>query len=342
MQDVKNITTGGKVVHSIKHKIAKDLEPLVYIIFKITGFKYFLKILFGFFHVVEKLGYHITLNHFYSPIPDTAELRKNPDIWDRESTLAGIDLNIEVQKFHVKEVLGKYSKEVDFSVRVSPDKQQWYFSYCNASFKAVDAEALYGMIRFYKPKKIIEIGGGGTTILSAQAIRKNRNEGFDTQLITIEPYPTDQFRGRSYLTEEIEGLDQIIKKKVQDIPLAFFRLLNENDILFIDSSHVVKIGSDVCYEYLEILPNLSKGVIVHIHDIFFPREYLREWILEAKNQFWNEQYLLQAFLAFNNSFEILCCGSYFHYKYSSILEKTIRNYNKNTVIPGSIWIRRIR
>jgi len=100
MQDVRNITTGGKM-HSIKHKIAKDLEPLVYIIFKITGLKYFLKILFGFFHVVEKLGYHITLNHSYSPIPDTGELRKNSDIWDRESTLTGIDLNIEVQKFHL-------------------------------------------------------------------------------------------------------------------------------------------------------------------------------------------------------------------------------------------------
>jgi len=329
-------------MYSIKHKIAKRLEPLVYIILKITGFRQFLKILFGFFHVVEKLGYHITLNHFYSPIPDTGELRKNPDIWERESNLAGIDLNIEVQKFCLKEIIGNYSKEVDFSVRVSPDEQQCYFSYYNAPFKAVDAEALYGMVRYYKPKKIIEIGGGGTTILSAQAIRKNRSERFDTKLITIEPYPVEQFRGRPYLTKEIEGLNKIIKKKVQNIPLSFFKLLNENDIFFVDSSHVVKIGNDVCYEYLEILPNLSKGVIVHIHDIFFPREYLKKWILEAKNQIWNEQYLLQAFLTFNNSFEILWCGSYFHYKYPSMLEKMIKNYNRNTVIPGSIWIRKIR
>ena len=329
-------------VKTILYNACKKLEPLVYVVFKITGLKYFLRILDIFFRPVEKLGYHVTKKHFYNPIPDTGELRKTPDIWERESSLVGIDLNLDVQSFHLQEIIGKYSKEVDYSARVEPDQQQKHFYYDNAAFKAVDAEALYGMIRYYKPKRFLEIGGGGSTILSAEAVRKNRSEGFDTELITIEPYPDEHRRGKPFLAKDIEGLSQIVKKKVQDVELGLFKTLQLNDILFIDSSHVVTIGSDVCYEYLEILPNLNKGVIVHIHDIFFPREYPKEWTLVYRNHFFNEQYILQAFLAFNSAFEILWCGSYFHYKYPSMLEETIKNYNRNTVIPGSIWIRKIR
>ena len=329
-------------VKTVLCNTCRKLEPFVYVVFRITGLKYFLVILEVFFHPVEKLGYHVTKNNFYNPIPDTGELRKTPDIWERESDLVGIDLNLEVQVFHLQEIIGKYSKEVDYSNRVEPDQQQKYFCYDTGGFKAVDAEALYGMIRHYRPKRVIEIGGGGSTILSAGAVRKNRSKGFDAELITIEPYPDEQRHGKPFLTEDIEGVSQIIKKKVQDVELDFFKTLQLNDILFIDSSHVAATGSDVCYEYLEILPNLRKGVIVHIHDIFFPKEYPKEWTLEYRNHFWNEQYILQAFLAFNSAFEILWCGSYFHYKYPSMLEEMIKNYDRNAVIPGSIWLRKSR
>lgn len=120
-----------------------------------------------------------------------------------------------------------------------------------------------------------------------------------------------------------------------------FQKLKENDILFIDSSHVLKTGSDVQYEYLEILPRLNKGVLVHFHDIFLPAEYPQKWILED-HKFWNEQYLLQAFLAFNDSFEILWAGSYMHLNHPDKLEQFFKSYNKNKRWPGSFWVRKIR
>jgi hypothetical protein len=118
-------------------------------------------------------------------------------------------------------------------------------------------------------------------------------------------------------------------------------MLEENDILFIDSSHVLKIGSDVQYEYLEILPRLNKGVIVHIHDIFLPAEYRKEWVLKD-HIFWTEQYLLQAFLAFNDNFEILWAGSYMHLKHPDKLEVAFNSYRRNERWPGSFWIKKIR
>jgi len=119
-----------------------------------------------------------------------------------------------------------------------------------------------------------------------------------------------------------------------------FGKLKENDILFIDSSHVLKIGSDVQYEYLDILPRLSKGVIVHVHDIFLPAEYPKEWVLKDYI-FWTEQYLLQAFLAFNDSFEVLWAGHYMHLKYPNKLEDAF-SYKRDERLPGSFWMRKIK
>ncbi len=163
---------------------------------------------------------------------------------------------------------------------------------------------------------------------------KNKEEdGIDCELIAIEPYPN------KILQKGFPGLSKLIKKEVQDVGLDEFYKLNENDILFIDSSHVLKIGSDVQYEYLEILPRLNKGVIVHVHDIFLPAEYPKEWVLK-NYRFWTEQYLLQAFLTFNNTFEVLWVGSYMHFKYPDLLKKSFNSYNPKTVCPGSFWMQR--
>jgi len=120
-----------------------------------------------------------------------------------------------------------------------------------------------------------------------------------------------------------------------------FAKLKENDILFIDSSHVLKIGSDVQYEYLDILPRLSKGVIVHVHNIFLPAEYPKEWVLKDYT-FWTEQYLLQAFLAFNDSFEVLWAGNYMHLKYPNELEDAFSSYKRDERLIGSFWMRKIK
>lgn len=190
------------------------------------------------------------------------------------------------------------------------------------------------MIRYFKPTRVIEVGSGYSTFLSARAILKNKAEyGINAELIAIDPYPKDILR------KWFPGLSKLIVEEVQNVDLSEFKKLKENDILFIDSSHVLKIGSDVQYEYLEILPRINKGVIVHAHDIFLPLEYPKEWVLRLR-RFWNEQYLLQSFLAFNSAFEVLLAGSYMHLKHPEKLDKAFGSYNRKTVLPGSFWIRK--
>lgn len=191
------------------------------------------------------------------------------------------------------------------------------------------------MIRKQKPKRIYEIGSGFTTYLSAQAAEANRKlDGHTSELIAIEPYPNP------VLKKGFPGLTKLMDTKLQDIPLDFFNVLEEGDILFIDSSHILNIGSDVAYEFLELLPRLNKGVIVHIHDIYLPYEYPKSMIFDEK-KFYNEQYILQAFLINNNLFEVLFAGYFMHVNHSSALEKSIPAYKANShQKPVSFWIKK--
>ena len=203
----------------------------------------------------------------------------------------------------------------------------------NVSFRAVDGEILYCMIRHFKPKRIYEIGSGYSTYLSAEALKINETKyNCKGELVAFEPYPNET------LKKGFPGLSKLVTTKIQDVDVSSFNVLEENDILFIDSTHVLKIGSDVQYEYLEILPRLKKGVIIHIHDIFLPSEYPKQWVLKD-HKFWTEQYLLQAFLTFNDTFEILWGGSYMHLKHPDLLEKSFNSYNKKGW-PGSFWMRK--
>lgn len=289
------------------------------------------------FALCERLGFHITRNHFYQPIPDTGTL-KDP-LWLRQSQLVGININEQKQVEMINQFL-RFKNEYD-NFPGNRTAKPWQFHTGNPHFGPVDAEVLYCMIRHFQPKKIIEIGSGYSTYLSAEAILKNEGESrHRADLIAIEPHPN------RVLKSGFPGLSRLIPKKLEDVDSEEFKTLNENDILFIDSSHVLKIGSDVYHEYLEILPGLNAGVIIHIHDIFFPYEYPKRWVLKMR-RFWNEQYLVQAFLAFNNAFEVLWCGSYMHLKHPDKLAEAFASYNQVTVWstsrPGatSLWIRKI-
>ncbi len=284
----------------------------------------------------EKLGFHITPNHYYQPIPDTRTLKD--DLWLKQSELVGIDINEEAQINLLSYFSSQFKEEYESFPRTKTSIPYQYYL-LNDSFGPVDGEILYCMIRHFKPKRIIEIGSGNSTYLSAQAILKNKEEdnNYECELIAIDPYPND------ILKAGFPGLSKLISKKVQDIPLSEFKKLTENDILFIDSTHVLTIGSDVQYEYLEILPRLNKGVIVHIHDIFLPAEYPKEWVLK-EYRFWTEQYLLQAFLTFNDRFEVLWAGSYMHLKHPDKLKAAFSSYTYKRAKdwPVSFWIRRIK
>ena len=286
------------------------------------------------FPVWERLGIHVTPNHFYEPIPDTRSL--GDSLWTTPSALVGLQMNEEGQRRLLETFSSSYRSEYEvFPKDGTPIPYRYYVD--NVGFGSVDGELLYCMIRHLKPRRIIEIGSGYSTYLSAQAILKNAEDknGYECELTAIEPYPNP------VLKKGFPGLTRLVQKRIQDVPFSEFEKLGENDILFIDSSHVLKIGSDVQYEYLEILPRLRKGVLVHSHDIFLPSEYRKEWVLK-NHIFWTEQYLLQAFMAFNDSFEVVLAAGYVHRRHPEWLESAFGSYSRGTRWPGSFWIRRTR
>ncbi|MGD0645498.1 MAG: class I SAM-dependent methyltransferase [Candidatus Bathyarchaeia archaeon] len=268
---------------------------------------------------------------YESPIPDLEKL--DEAFWLKRSELVGVNIN-EKKGLELLEIFGsKYKNEYEaFPMNETSVPYQYYVS--NPMFGSIDAEILYCMIRYFKPLKITEIGSGYSTRLSAQAILKNQEEddSYKCELVAIEPYP------QTVLKTGFPGLSELVPKPIQEIPLSTFERLAQNDILFIDSSHVLRTGGDLQYEYLEILPRLSKGVIVQIHDIRIPEDYPKYRL--KQNRFYTEQYLLQAFLAFNNAFEVLWPGNYMQLKYPDKLDLA---FSRHRQFKGgdSFWMRKI-
>jgi hypothetical protein len=199
----------------------------------------------------------------------------------------------------------------------------------NNRFEGLDPILAYCMVRHFKPRQIIEVGGGFSTLLLAQAAEKNGN----TSLHCIEPYPAE------FLTKPLAGLTSVLIKKVEEVDLSVFSRLEADDFLFIDTSHVVKIGGDVNFLLLEVLPRLQPGVIVHFHDIFLPFEYPRDWVVD-QHRFWTEQYLLRAFLLFNSAFEVLVTTGYLNAHYRHELKAIFPS--AEPWLGGSFWMRRKR
>ncbi len=277
-----------------------------------------------FFRLWEEHGLHVTPVHFYQPIPDTRKLPES--LWERRSELAGIDMNEATQLDLLRNCFPKFRDEYEqFPTAPTEDPAQFYFD--NGRFGGTDALATYCMVRHFRPNLIIEVGSGYSSLVSGQAAAKNGN----TPLICIEPFPLDFF------AKGFPGLRSLMERRVEDVDLDFFSQLQSGDILFIDSSHTVKIGGDVNYLFLEVLPRLNPGVIVHIHDILFPHDYRRDWVVDEL-RFWCEQYLLQAFLMFNSQFEVLLCNSYLADRYLEDFKTTF------PTSPwwggGSFWMRR--
>ncbi len=286
------------------------------------------------FPLWQRIGIHVTPNHFYQPIPDTRTLPEN--LWSNFSRLDGIDINEVEQLKILKAFSDKYKIEYkDIPENKTSVPYRYYTN--NGLFELVDGRILYGMVRYYKPSKIIEIGSGNSTCLSAQAILKNKeeNSSYDCELVAIEPYPNE------ILKNGFPGLTKLVQSTVQKIPVGEFQCLNENDILFIDSSHVLKIGSDVQYEFFEILPALKKGVIIHVHDIFLPSEYPKGWVLRD-HVFVNEQYMFQAFLTYNEHFRVLWAGHYMRMKHHDKLKEAFGRYETDERWPASFWIQKVK
>ncbi|WP_110881867.1 class I SAM-dependent methyltransferase [Mycolicibacterium vulneris] len=277
--------------------------------------------------VFRKVGVFPLLDHYYEPLFNPAHLRK-PLSDDRE--LPGIDWNVAEQldlltNFHFNDELVRFPVE---------QPENTGFFYRNGFFESGDAEFLYNMIRLHRPKRIYEIGSGQSTRLAASAVEANRDEqaGYRCEHLCIEPYEADW----------LEELDvTVVRKPVELIDTSLFRQLDKNDILFIDSSHIIRPQGDVLCEYLEILPILKPGVLIHIHDIFTPKDYLEEWIRSVC--FWNEQYLLEAFLSYNPEFEIIGALNFLKHHYPDELSKVCPVLRQQLEFrePGSFWLRRV-
>jgi len=266
----------------------------------------------------ERHGFHVTPVHFYEPVPDTQSLPEM--LWSQPSKLVGIDMNDSIQLELLRSHFTKLRDEYN-NLPVEPPPGQ------KRPFRGVDAFVAYCMIRHFQPELIVEVGSGWSSLVLGQAAAKNKNSA----LISIDPFPSDVLR------KGFPGLRSLIEKKIQDIDLEFFSQLGSGDVLFIDSSHTVKIGGDVNYLFLEVLPRLRPGVIVHVHDIFLPFEYRRDWVL-GEFRFWTEQYILQAFLTFNSEFEVLLSNSYLNHYHQQELKAAFPGLS--SWAGGSFWMRR--
>lgn len=236
----------------------------------------------------SRLGLQVVVKSFYSPIPDLSSL--NADTWERRSELAGVAVDLERQLELLVE-LEPYFREFDPPAREAPPHQ--YYGE-NPSYGRGDADLLHAMTRHYRPRRIVELGSGFSTLVLAQAVRDNG----DGELHVFDPYP-------GIAGPDTPGVTRFQTIAAQDVPLSTFQALAGGDFLVVDTTHAVKIGGDVNRIILDILPRLAPGVMVHFHDIFLPYEYPREW-LERYGLYWTEQYLVQAFLALNPAYEVIC------------------------------------
>lgn len=257
------------------------------------------------FDFLQGLKINLTKNYHYSSIPDVALLRAR-NVWALESSLCGVAVSDEKQLDHTRKVVAAFGHECNFPLVPTGALAEYYVS--NGLYGWICATLYYSLIRHYKPRRIIEVGAGMSTYLAAEAVLRNQVEGFGCVLTAIEPYPNETIKAG------FRGLSNTVQRRVEDLDPSFFEGLDAGDILFIDSTHTVRTGGDVTYLFLEVLPRLRSGVLVHVHDVFLPQHYPEDWIVR-KQYFWAEQYLLQAFLAFNESFEILWAGNYLATKY---------------------------
>lgn len=264
-------------------------------------------------------------DHYYEPQINFQSLR-HP--LNGVRNLPGIDWNLAGQLALLKQFT--YADELfDLSAAGTAPNE---FRFGNGTFESGDAEFWYQLIRAKRPRRIIEIGSGNSTLVARKAISANRacQPQYICEHICIEPYEMPWL--------ESTGV-QVVRQRVEEVDHLLFESLGENDVLFIDSSHVIRPQGDVLVEYLEILPLLKPGVIVHVHDIFSPRDYPRSWIVD-EIKLWNEQYLLEAFLSHNRDWEIIGALNYLHHQdYGSL--KRVAPFLLPSRQPGSLYMRRL-
>lgn len=270
-----------------------------------------------------KNGIAIYQHHYYHPFMTAGDLRQP---LCAERNLPGLTLDTQAQLNFVQAL--EAMREFEGLLEIGN------IDFENNSFGPGDADILYAIIRHLKPARLVEIGAGQSTRIAQAALSRNKAEdaSYSCRHVCVEPYeqPWLEAAGVELVRERVELCDKYL-----------FTTLQNKDILFVDSSHIIRPQGDVLFEILEVLPQLQKGVFVHFHDIFTPFDYPDEWIFSRK-LLWNEQYILEAFLSMNYEFEIVAAANWLTKtqtrKMRDLLPGLKRNPHAN---PGSLWIRRL-
>ena len=275
--------------------------------------------------------------NYYSPVPDIEDLFDRK-VFEQRSSLAGVNFYPERQVQFLLELGRKFGDECDWPLRATSDPTQFFLN--NGSFSFGCAAALHTMIRHWRPRRILEIGSGNSSLVISAALKKNRDEepSSSCDYTIIDPYPRDVISSGKL------GQTSLHAERVELSDLAHFEALEANDILFIDSGHVVKIGADVNFLILEVLPRLKPGVLVHFHDINLPYAPPTAYYTNPKfRMFWTEEFLLQAFLCGNRNFEVLLAMNFIQTDHMDAFCKAFPHFDRDTnwANSGSFWIRSV-
>ncbi len=316
---------------------------LIYLLLKTGNFHRSFELIYlllktGNFRFVD----YYTPGDYSSPLPDYKEILARSQVLFEQDTAGcpGIDLREEAQ-LKLLERFSYYYGDVPFPTH--PQETTRYY-YENDWFGYADAITLYSVLRHYKPQRIIEIGSGYSS-----AAMLDVNDLFLENKVHFTFIEPDPERLYNLLRREDKNKHTILQNQVQDVPLEVFRALTANDILFVDSSHVVKVGSDVAHILFDILPELNAGVIIHFHDIFWPFEYPREWMLLGIA--YNEAYFLRSFLQYNDAFEIMFFSSFIAKRHADVLREKMPLFPREVhvtlnevpimVRPSSLWLKKV-
>jgi predicted O-methyltransferase YrrM len=281
---------------------------------------------------VQDHGYHFQRRDYYSALNDIPFLTENWDLWHERPPPPGIRWDLDAQIDEVRHV-SRYLAElanIPFDPPQGPPRYHWD----NNFWRGSDALVHYGLLRHAKPRHVVEIGAGWSSLLMADALERNRAEGSAPTIVDqIEPYP------RRELLSALPSDWTLHKTILQRVDLRVFDSLEAGDVCFFDGSHVARAGSDVVWFFFDVLPRLKPGVLVHVHDIFWPTDYPDEWIFE-RGQTWNEQYVLQAFLMYNSDFAPMICNNMLFRHRREELANLFSGVPETHHSGASVWFRR--
>ncbi len=269
--------------------------------------------------------------HFYSPIVDPEELCEREETVWAERPVRGIEFDEAATDRILTEWFPRHIDAYDYPEHEDRSRPHRFYSR-NSQFSWLDARLLFVILRELRPRRMIEVGSGFSSLLSADV--NHRFLDGSMEFTCIEPYP------REFLKSGISGLTRLVVSRVELLDVGEFGALESGDVLFIDSSHVSKTGSDLNFLAFEVLPRLAPGVLIHFHDIFLPSEYPREWVIE-ENRSWNEQYLVRALLMYSTAFRILFGSHHAFLTRPREVAAALGRSDGSPLSGGSLWLRRL-